>query len=147
MKHLILVVSAVLIAAMTAHARLGESVEDIAKRYGQPTTAPYAVEYIYRDYGDTQAWYATADLHVLVVFQHGKSKYEMVTPKDTTTKLSPSVIRALMEANAGGSTWLSPKETAGGTNWVRQDGGARASLTVDKKALAVMITAGGREGF
>ena len=147
MKRLILVASAVLVAAITAHARLGETVDAIANRYGAPTTAPYTVEYIYRDYGDTQAWYTTDDLNVLVVFKNGISQYEMVTHKDTTTKLSPSIIRALMEANAGGSTWLQPKETATATNWVREDGKARAALTADKMMLAVMITAGGREKF
>ena len=147
MKRLILVASAVLFAALSAHARLGETLDALATRYGQPTPAPYTVEYIYRDYGDKQAWYATADLKVLVVFKNGKSQYEMVTPKDTTTKLSQSVIRALLDANDGGSSWLPPKETAETTNWARQDGRARASLTADKKLLAVMITAGGLENF
>ena len=72
MKRLILVAGTLLITAITAHARLGESLDAIANRYGHPTTDPYTVEYIYRDYGDTQAWYATADLKVLVVFKNGK---------------------------------------------------------------------------
>ena len=147
MKRLILVASAVLVTVITAHARLGETVEAIANRYGQPTPAPYTVEYIYRDYGDTQAWYTTVDLNALVVFKDGLSQYELVTPKDPTTKLSPSIVRAFMEANAGGSTWLPPKETAAATNWAREDGRARASLSSDKRTLAVMITAGGRENF
>ena len=147
MKRLILVASAVLFAALSAHARLGETLDALATRYGQPTPAPYTVEYIYRDYGDTQAWYATDDLNVLVVFKNGISQYEMVMPKDPTAKLTQSVIRAFLEANASGSTWLAPKETATATNWTREDGKARAALSAEKKTLAVMVTAGGREKF
>jgi hypothetical protein len=132
---------------VTAQARLGETVDEIAKRYGKPTMGLYTVEYVYRDYGDAQAWYGKDDIKILVVFKDGKSQYESVAKKDATATLSQSEIKAFLDANLGGSTWSSPKETRTATIWNREDGGARASLTADRKTLTVNVAQGGKKGF
>ncbi len=147
MKRFLLALAFVVLAAVTAHARLGETVEEIAKRYGKSTTGLYPVEYVHRDYGDIQAWYEKDDLKLLVVFKDDKSQYEQVAKKDTTAVLSQSEIRAFLDANAGGSEWSRPRTTPSETTWIRKDAGARASLTDDGKALMVMITQGGSKGF
>ena len=147
MKQFILIGIAVVVTSVTGHARLGESVDEITQRYGKPTLDLAPVEYIRRDYGDTQAWYAKGDLKVLDVFKDGKSQCELLAKQDTTATLSASEIRAFIEANAGTATWAVQKETALATTWVRSDGGARATLTADKKTLTVMISKGGSDGF
>jgi len=138
---------ALIVVSVTAQARLGETVDEIAKRYGKPTMGIYAVEYIYSDYGDTQAWYEKDDIKILVVFKSGKSQYESVVKKDVTATFSQSEIKAFLDANLAGSTWSAPKENRTATIWLRDDGGARVTLTADQKALAVMITQGGKKGF
>jgi hypothetical protein len=147
MKRCVLTVMALIVASVTAQARLGETADQIAKRYGKPTLGLYTVEYVYRDYGDAQAWYGKDDIKILVVFKDGTSQYESVVKKDTTATLSHSEVKAFLDANLGGSTWSSPKETPTATIWSREDGGARASITADRKTLTVMITQGGKKGF
>ena len=147
MKRCILTVIALLVASVTAQARLGETVDEIAKRYGKPTLGLYAVEYVYHDYGNAQAWYEKDDVKILVVFKDGKSQYESVVKKDITATLSRSEIKAFLDANLAGSTWSSPKETPTTTIWNREDGGARASLTPDRKTLTIKVTQGGMKGF
>ena len=147
MKRLILASLAAVVVVLPAHARLGETVDEIATRYGSSTTGLIPVEYVRRDYGETQAWYEKDDVKLLVVFKNGKSRYELLSSKDPAAKLSHSVVTAFLDANSGASTWLAPKETPAGTNWARTDGGARAVLAAESKTLAVMITKGGSEGF
>ena len=147
MKHCALLILAFTLAAATAQARLGETVDEIAKRYGPSTSGLYPVEYIRRDYGDRQALYEKDDIKILIVYKADKSQYESLSKKDPTKYLSRSEIKAFVEANAGGSTWPNPKETPDGKLWIRQDGNALAVLTPDHKTLTVKITQGGTKGF
>ena len=85
-----------LIFSTSALARIGETTEEIDKRYGQP------LETI-RDKGESRR-YSFRGFNVLVGLDRGISQCEMYQKKDNS-RMTEGEIRGLLQVNAGNSKW------------------------------------------
>ena len=140
MRTLILTLAFVITLAGTAHARLGETADQLVQRYGQPLS-----ENDQKGEGDK---IALAD----VVFQKGGFQIEVtvidgisvaeVFKKLNGQPLSVDDIRVLLGANSQGREWEAPQTTKGDKVWTRDDNatarlGQDGSLTIKSRELTM----------
>jgi hypothetical protein len=85
-----------LMFSTSAFARIGETTEEIDKRYGQPLETR-------RDKVETRR-YSFRGFNVLVGLDRGVSQCEIYHKKDNS-RMTEGEIRGLLEANAGKSKW------------------------------------------
>lgn len=114
MKFLI---SALLVLLFTtSHARIGESQEEIEKRYGKSKkdTAPLEPATIAK-------WYLKSGLAISVGFLDGKSCYEFYM-KGERKEFSDAEIEALLEANQGKSKFKKKDGLSINPEWETEDG-------------------------
>ena len=98
MNHRAALVTALLLAAATAHARVGETEKEIAARYGIGKKAQSQ-----RLAGAETLEYRKDDTYVEVVLYGGKSVLEIYAPKNGTTD---DFIKDLLKLNSkAGATW------------------------------------------
>ena len=98
MKHRIVMIAAILLAAGSAQARVGETQKQIAARYGDGKKAQTQ-----RLVGAETFEYSKDDFYVEVVILDGKSVLEIYAHKLGTTD---AVIKELLKINSGtGATW------------------------------------------
>ncbi|HTV42933.1 MAG TPA: hypothetical protein VMF08_20380 [Candidatus Sulfotelmatobacter sp.] len=99
----------VLVSAMAARARLGETVAEIYQRYGAVKS---------RISLETDRWaghYSAGYWSVIVTFQNGRSVTESFQPL-WTRPLDAQNVRALMDAAAGNTNWIGPDFSGFTTN-------------------------------
>lgn len=102
-----------------AYGRLGESLEDLKQRYGEPeeTQKKFGAEEL--DYV-----YTTENWLIIVGFIDGRSHYEAMKKRDES-EIYDTEIAWLLKANAAGSTW-SERDGQLDRRWIRDDLGASA---------------------
>lgn len=114
---------------------LGETEEDLAKRYGKQTkTGSSSLP------GVSIRGYTYGSYTVIVGMLNGRAAYEMYAKKDGT-KISPNDVAALMNANAGGHTWAVDTGVTGGAGkWVLDDGTAFAEFDKSSSMQLTVMT-------
>ncbi|MBI4026402.1 MAG: hypothetical protein HY360_15560 [Verrucomicrobia bacterium] len=118
-------------AAGRVEARLGETEEQIAIRYGKPvktlaSTKPVTAARFYRKSGYL----------ILVRFMDGKSCYESFK-KEPKNDFSAVEIDTLLKANAGTSSWKMRSPDPVNPSWERMDGDALARYGTAEKRLSI----------
>lgn len=86
----------------SAFGRIGETVEQLDRRYGKP------FEINHEDNAEMR-WYQFRDFIILVGMDQGISQCEVFRKVDNA-RLGESEIRALLEANVGTSPWREPED-------------------------------------
>jgi hypothetical protein len=139
MRTLILTLAFVVTLAGSAHARLGETADQLEQRYGQPLS-----ENDQKGEGDKVAL-------AEVVFQKGGFQVNVtvvdgISVEETFKKingqaLSVQEIRTLLNANAQGREWDAPQVVKGDRLWARDDNAVArenqdGSLTIKSRELA-----------
>jgi hypothetical protein len=103
MKHFLAITFAVLLAQMSAHARVGETREEIANRYGEGKKMPTQ-----RLAGTESFEYSKSGFVVEVVILDGKSLMEIYSRKEGT---SDEAIKELLKVNTPiGTAWRFDKK-------------------------------------
>lgn len=106
MKLVLLLIA--LLFSTTAFARIGETTEQLAKRYGQPVEKSHSN-------GESRR-YSFRGFTILVGLDQGISQCEVYLKADHS-RMGEGEIRALLEANVGNSPWREePSENA--TNYI-----------------------------
>ena len=101
MKRIIfaLLITAALLPASRAVARVGETEAQVEARYGKP----YARD-VQR--GSLRLFaYRKDDMEIGVIYQDGKSAAELYSKRDKSA-LSDTEIRVLLDANSAGASWV-----------------------------------------
>ena len=108
----------------TAHARLGDTPDQLAARYGQPLTEidekaegtqiPVS-NYVFQKGG----------FEIKVTVSNGVSAEESYKKLNGDT-FTDAEIRTLLGANSQGSEWEAPQPATGGKSWARDDGSTAA---------------------
>jgi hypothetical protein len=97
MKTRLLLVILALGVSASAFARIGETAEQVDKRYGAPLETT-------KNNGESRR-YSFRGFTVVVYFERGISQCEVYQKKDNS-RMTEAEIRGLLGANAGGSPWL-----------------------------------------
>jgi hypothetical protein len=116
-----------------AFARIGETEQQIEKRYGKSTLT------VSTGNEPLQKGYQSSGLNITVTYLDGVSQREIFTKQDGS-ELSKNEIAILLEANAAGSKWIEdPTATslAGVQGWKLESGGRTAAFSRDKTRLVI----------
>jgi hypothetical protein len=116
-----------------AFARIGETEQQIEKRYGKSTLT------VSTGNEPLQKVYQSSGLNITVTYLDGVSQREIFTKQDGS-ELSKNEIAILLEANAAGSKWIEdPTATslAGVQGWKLESGGRTAAFSRDKTRLVI----------
>ncbi|HSI16036.1 MAG TPA: hypothetical protein VK961_28565 [Chthoniobacter sp.] len=121
--------------ALNAFGVLGETEDELAKRYGKQTkTGNSSLP------GVTIRGYSYGSYTVIVGMLNGHAAYEMYAKKDST-KISPNDVAALMNANASGHMWAADTSVTGGAGkWVLDDGSAFAEFDKSSSTQLTVMT-------
>jgi len=121
--------------ASNAFGVLGETEDDLARRYGKQTkTGSSSLP------GVTIRGYTYGSYTVIVGMLNGRAAYEMYSKKDGT-KITPNDVAVLMNANASGHTWAVDTGVTGGTGkWVLDDGTAFAEFDKNSSMQLTVMT-------
>lgn len=104
----------------SAFARIGETTEQVDKRYGAPLETT-------KKNGESRR-YSFGGFTVLVNFERGVSQCEVYKKKDIS-RMTEAEIRGLLEANTGSSPWRDDADEGGDTYIYRsKDGRSRVAL-------------------
>lgn len=114
---LVLIVGLIIFGAAPAFANLGDSEEQAAERYGQPTKSG-----VQNKNGITNNVYKKGDYLVLIQFLKRRSLAESYTREDQRD-FSEKELSAFLEANSNGQAWQKDPE---GLAWERSDHKATA---------------------
>ncbi|HEY3900602.1 MAG TPA: hypothetical protein VGM54_18485 [Chthoniobacter sp.] len=110
-----------LLAAFSAHAQIGATLEQCTQHFGKPTRGP--------DPTDGSCTFIVGKIFVAAMFHDGTADYLMFGRRGHGGRgempLTNTEIAALMNDNAGGRKWLLNADPAGG--WVTDDGTIFAS--------------------
>ena len=107
-------------ASASAFARIGETTNQVDKRYGAPLETT-------KNSGESRR-YSFGGFTVLVNFERGISQCEVYQRKDTS-RMMEGEIRGLLGANAGGSAWRDdPDEGSDAYIYRSQDGRSRIAI-------------------
>lgn len=124
-------------ACITANAFgvLGETEDDLAKRYGKQTkTGSSSLP------GVSIRGYTYGSYTVIVGVLNGRAAYEMYAKRDGT-KITPNDVAALMNANANGHMWaVDTGGTGGAGKWVLDDGSAFAEFDKSSSMQLTVMT-------
>jgi hypothetical protein len=123
MRLLILLLLFCFVLSITSVARIGETPEQLEKRYGAPSKMA-------RDDrpGMTVGSYSHGGVSILVSFVNGISSAEYYR-KENGGKFSDHEIEVILEANRQTSAWKQTQSEPGGRNWVLADGSVQALYT------------------
>jgi len=124
MRNFVLLLALVGIAAAPLHARLGETEEQIAKRYGEPVKK----ESDNLKEGAFKAFYEAHTYSIEVTFIDGLSALEYFK-RDYEPKLTEEEITSLLQANCGSSKWVLKSNGNDVRDYVLEDGKAHASTS------------------
>ena len=116
-----------------AFARIGETEQQIEKRYGKSTLT------VSTGNEPLQKVYQSSGLNITVTYLDGVSQREIFTKQDGS-ELSKNEIAILLEANTAGSKWIEdPTATslAGMQGWKLELGGRTAAFSRDKTRLVI----------
>ena len=116
-----------------AFARIGETEQQIEKRYGKSTLT------VSTGNEPLQKVYQSSGLNITVTYLDGVSQREIFTKQDGS-ELSKNEIAILLEANTAGSKWIEdPTATslAGMQAWKLESGGRTAAFSRDKTRLVI----------
>jgi hypothetical protein len=116
-----------------AFARIGETEQQIEKRYGKSTLT------VSTGNEPLQKVYQSSGLNITVTYLDGVSQREIFTKQDGS-ELSKNEIAILLEANTAGSKWIEdPTATslAGMQGWKLESGGRTAAFSRDKTRLVI----------
>jgi hypothetical protein len=116
-----------------AFARIGETEQQIEKRYGKSTLT------VSTGNEPLQKVYQSSGLNITVTYLDGLSQREIFTKQDGS-ELSKNEIAILLEANTAGSKWIEdPTATslAGMQGWKLESGGRTAAFSRDKTRLVI----------
>jgi hypothetical protein len=116
-----------------AFARIGETEQQIEKRYGKSTLT------VSTGNEPLQKVYQSSGLNITVTYLDGVSQREIFTKQDGS-ELSKNEIAILLEANTAGSKWIEdPTATslAGMLGWKLESGGRTAAFSRDKTRLVI----------
>lgn len=121
--------------ASTTFGILGDSEEDLAKRYGKQTkTGTSSLP------GVTIRGFSYGSYTVIVGILNGRAAYEMYSKRDGS-KISPNDVAALMSANAPGHAWAVDKSPTGGEGkWVLDDKSAFAEFDKNSAHQLTVMT-------
>ncbi len=123
--------------ALPAQARLGETEQELTKRFGHPVESSKIEKFEF-----VQHIYKNHDLLIGVTLIDGKSASEQYTRtsgkenaegKPILTAIPADIAQAILGANAGGAEWQE----------VGKQDGARRFMRSDKEALAVFFEGSG----
>ncbi|MEO6506941.1 MAG: hypothetical protein ABIO87_04075 [Chthoniobacterales bacterium] len=137
---MVALLAGVLFLTETAQGRIGERESQIQARFGNPVTVLATAA---GESGVTKC-YGSDNFSIAITFLHGKSVREIVTKKDNS-KITEAEINALLEANAGDSSWneqgVGPENnvTSGVQKWRSADRRARIAF-YDSQTHAFFIT-------
>ncbi|RYD67686.1 MAG: hypothetical protein EOP83_02325 [Verrucomicrobiaceae bacterium] len=126
-----------LVSALPASARLGETRDECDKRYGIPVKTLEGGGIVY----------AKAGLHIVATFWNSKVSHIMVCKVErdalnTPKELSQNEIEILLKANDGGSEWKKSEALAFmRSQWERADGKAVALYKQTDNYLTIIDTA------
>jgi hypothetical protein len=119
MRTALLTLCLVITVAGTAHARLGESPDQLVQRYGQPLS-----EKDQKGEGDKIALadvvFEKGGFQVSVTVVDGQSVAESFK-KLNGQPITTLEVRTLLGANSQGREWEAPQTTRGGKLWTRDD--------------------------
>lgn len=123
------------VLASTALGVLGDTEDELAGRYGKQTkTGNSSLP------GVTIRGYNYGGYMVIVGMLNGRAAYEMYTKRDGT-KISPTDVTALMNANGSGHTWaVDTAPTGGAGKWVLDDGSAFAEFDKSSARQLTVMT-------
>jgi hypothetical protein len=124
MKTLTIIIAAGIFAS-TASARLEETSEQCAARYGEPLER-VAAELP----GSEQRSYETGKFKVVVGFLNDKAGYLLISKRDQS-KFSAEEVNLLLGANSGGSSWQRVEENRISQKLHRADNRATAIMIND----------------
>ena len=116
-----------------AFARIGETEQQIEKRYGKSTLT------VSTGNEPLQKVYQSSGLNITVTYLDGVSQREIFTKQDGS-ELSKNEIAILLEANTARSKWIEdPTATslAGMQGWKLESGGRTAAFSRDKTRLVI----------
>lgn len=126
MKIFAVVSFGILLSAVTASARLGETPDQCQMRYGTTNGSRGTYVLYYKDKFD-----------IAVMFRDGKSVEEIFSP-NVGGEFTEDLLAGFLSANSEGSTWQTG-DTSGHRHYVRLDG--RASASFDSKKLSIYARA------
>jgi hypothetical protein len=107
-------------ASASAFARIGETIEQVDKRYGAPLETT-------KKNGESRR-YSFGGFTILVNFERGISQCEVYQKKDVS-RMTEAEIRGLLEANAGVSPWQGDADEGSDTYIYRsKDGRSRIAI-------------------
>jgi hypothetical protein len=105
----------------SAFARIGETTEQVDKRYGAPLLETT------KNNGESRR-YSFRGFTILVTFERGISQCEVYQKKDTS-RMTEAEIKGLLGANAGGSPWRDDAEEGSDLYLYRsKDGRSRIAI-------------------
>ena len=126
MKTSLVIITSVSLLAMSAHGRVGETVEQVEARYGKPQRVLHE-RGSFRELG-----YGYRGFMVGVSYVGGISKSEGFARPDTP-QLSESDVQQLLALSlAPGTSWKLASDEKGDRLWVRSDGKVMALLNAKK---------------
>lgn len=134
---IVLSTATLLLATSNVFARIGETEEQIEKRYGKP------VRTLSQPNEPLERLYVFAGMNVIVTFINNVSQREFYSKKDKST-LSDTEIEVLLAANSAGSEWIEDPvaRMAGGKGWKLNSGERTAMCHVPAKALGIWAAEG-----
>jgi len=126
MKTSLVVIAFVLIPAMHAHARVGETVKQVEARYGKP-------QRVLHEHGSfRELGYGYRGFMVGVSYVGGVCKSEGFARPDVPRLSDADVQQILALSLAPGASWKLVSDQSGDRVWVRSDGKVVALLNAQK---------------
>jgi hypothetical protein len=116
-----------LTTSSTLFARIGETEQECAARYGEPTkTLP-----------NNSLLYEKSDLNIFIIFFNGKADAIAYGKIAKGQQLSESEIELLLKSNSGGAPWQERAVISMNRNWETEDGELLANYNTVAHLLMV----------
>lgn len=131
MKTILFLLILVLGVSASAFARIGETTEQVDRRYGAPLETT-------KDKGESRR-YSFRGFTVLVNFERGISQCEVYQKKDIS-RMTEAEIKGLLGANAGGSAWRDDADEGSDTYIYRSKDGRSRIAIYNLRGHDLMVT-------
>ena len=119
---LLAAIAAVTLTTSTLLARIGETEQECAARYGEPT----------KKLSNNRFLYQKSDLKIFIIFFNGKADAIAYSKIAKGQQLSENEIETLLETNSGGVPW----QKGEGLSWETETGALLANYTDDMLIIA-----------